>query len=188
MRYLKISGLILGLVVAGCVTNGTMPEIHTVEDEEFATVDLTKEEPPFRRQTSSYSPFDEPNNILNIQTIYFGYNSDQYAEEDKEVLLQHIKYIKNESKKIILIGHSDHRGSRSFNLALGERRANTIKKYMVENGVDESRIEVTSYGEEVPVAVGGGEHTLRLNRRVEFYYEDEEQTDVQVGYTNYTSF
>ena len=64
-------------------------------------------------------------------------------------------------------GHTDERGTREYNLALGERRANTVRDYMVANGVPSYRIETISYGEENPVAYGSGESNWQQNRRVE---------------------
>ena len=67
---------------------------------------------------------------------------------------------------IRLEGHTDERGTREYNLALGERRANAVRDYMVANGVPSYRIESVSYGEEDPAALGSGESSWKQNRRV----------------------
>ena len=74
----------------------------------------------------------------------------------------------NRSSRVRLEGHADERGTREYNLALGERRTNAIRAYLVAQGVSRSQIEVVSYGEEKPVALGSNESAWRKNRRVEF--------------------
>jgi peptidoglycan-associated lipoprotein len=73
----------------------------------------------------------------------------------------------NPSIKITLSGHADERGTREYNLALGQRRAETVSDYFVLNGINKSRISVKSYGEEKPVAYGQDEVSFSKNRRVE---------------------
>jgi peptidoglycan-associated lipoprotein len=72
------------------------------------------------------------------------------------------------SIRVRLEGHADERGTREYNLALGERRANALRAYLVAQGVSRSQIEVISYGEEKPAILGGGESTWAQNRRVRF--------------------
>ncbi|MFT5211675.1 MAG: peptidoglycan-associated lipoprotein [Flavobacterium sp.] len=75
------------------------------------------------------------------------------------------------SIRVRLEGHADERGTREYNLALGERRANALRAYLVAQGVSRSQIEVISYGEEKPAILGGGESTWAQNRRVRFNYK-----------------
>ena len=79
----------------------------------------------------------------------------------------HIAALLGNNLMVRLEGHTDERGTREYNLALGERRANTVRDYMVANGVPSYRIETISYGEENPVAYGTGESNWRQNRRVD---------------------
>ncbi|MDG1203970.1 MAG: peptidoglycan-associated lipoprotein Pal [Pseudomonadales bacterium] len=72
--------------------------------------------------------------------------------------------------RVRLEGHADERGTREYNLALGERRANAVRAYLVAQGVSRSQIEVISYGEEKPQVMGTGESNWARNRRVEFSY------------------
>ena len=71
------------------------------------------------------------------------------------------------TSQIRLEGHTDERGTREYNLALGERRANSVRDYMVANGISGLRIETVSYGEESPIAYGSGESNWAQNRRVQ---------------------
>ena len=76
-------------------------------------------------------------------------------------------YDSSNDRSVRLEGHTDERGTREYNMALGERRANTVRDYMVVNGIASFRIETVSYGEEQPIAYGSGEANWSQNRRVE---------------------
>ena len=80
--------------------------------------------------------------------------------------------LKYENATLRIEGHADERGSRAYNLALGEKRAETIKEMMLINGVSSSSIEVVSYGEENPSVLGTNEETHSLNRRVEIVFSN----------------
>ena len=105
-------------------------------------------------------------------TIYFSYDSDAIADNSKNILREHAEYInKSTNLKILLEGHTDERGSREYNLSLGQRRAESVKNFLLTLGVDASRIEVQTYGEERPILTGHEEIYWQYNRRVELYYQ-----------------
>ena len=98
--------------------------------------------------------------------IFFALNSSELNNDSKEVLLRQAEWIKSHSDANLLIeGHCDIRGTVEYNIGLGERRADMVKRFFVANGVDSSRLEVISYGKERPAAVGEGEEVHRQNRR-----------------------
>ena len=104
-----------------------------------------------------------------LQTVYFQFNSTELAEDSKTALGDNSSWIKRNSGLLVVVeGHCDERGSTEFNLALGERRAVSVKKYMVRMGVDPNKLAVVSFGEEKPLSYGRGETDYRKNRRVEF--------------------
>tara|TARA_B100001175_G_scaffold11645_1_gene9101 strand:- start:247 stop:834 length:588 start_codon:yes stop_codon:yes gene_type:complete len=111
---------------------------------------------------------------LGNNIIYFEY--DKYSienSEDKATVKKYSKYmLKYENATLRIEGHADERGSRAYNLALGEKRAETIKEMMLINGVSSSSIEVVSYGEENPSVLGTNEETHSLNRRVEIVFSN----------------
>lgn len=117
---------------------------------------------------------DSKGYTLGNNIIYFEY--DKYEvnnEQDKEIIKKYSDYLKKYKKASIRIeGHADERGSRAYNLALGEKRAETIKEIMLINGVSAEAIEVVSYGEENPKIEGTDEETHSLNRRVEIVFSD----------------
>ncbi len=117
------------------------------------------------------SPFDDPNNPLSKRTVYFEFNSADVASEDREIILAHAEYLASHpDAKIVLEGHADERGSREYNIALGERRAKAVSKLMLLQGAAQAQIDVISFGEERPIAIEHDESAWRLNRRVEILY------------------
>jgi len=99
--------------------------------------------------------------------FYFEYDSSTLTAEAQRALDAHIAALQGSEKTLRLEGHTDERGTRDYNMALGERRANSVRDYMVVNGVASYRIETVSYGEEQPIAYGSGETNWVQNRRVE---------------------
>ncbi|MEH6584928.1 MAG: peptidoglycan-associated lipoprotein Pal [Halioglobus sp.] len=99
--------------------------------------------------------------------FYFDYDSYNLKPEAVEALDAHISSMQGNESTVRLEGHTDERGTREYNMALGERRANAVRDYMVVNGVPSYRIESVSYGEERPIAYGSGESNWSQNRRVE---------------------
>ena len=99
--------------------------------------------------------------------FYFDFDSYTLKPEAVQALDAHIAYLSGNDQTVRLEGHTDERGTRDYNMALGERRANAVRDYMVVNGIQSYRIETVSYGEERPVAYGSGEANWSQNRRVE---------------------
>lgn len=105
---------------------------------------------------------------LNTTVFYFDFDVSEFMASDRDVLAIHGRNLaSNSSRRIRLEGHADERGTREYNLALGERRANSIRDYLVVNGASLSQIETVSYGEERPANTGQTDAAYRLNRRVE---------------------
>ncbi len=103
--------------------------------------------------------------------FFFDYDSSSVSEEDLSVVKAHAAYLINNPLMIArLEGHADERGSREYNLALGERRAQTMSDLLVAEGVNPAQVEIISYGEENPLEVGSEEAFWAQNRRVEMTY------------------
>lgn len=113
----------------------------------------------------------DPNSPLSVRTIYFEYDSTVISSEGQSALNAHAEYLSlNSDKRMIIEGHTDERGTREYNLSLGERRGRTVADFLSVSGVAGEQIEVRSYGEENPVALDHNESTWQLNRRVELIY------------------
>ncbi len=127
----------------------------------------------FESGASKLGPeFSDPNNPLSHQTIYFMYDSSQVQDEFIPVIQAHAQYlVANPGQRIILEGHTDERGSREYNIALGEQRAKAVLRIMEMQGVSPSQVEIVSYGEEKPAALEQDEAAWQLNRRVEVVYQ-----------------
>jgi peptidoglycan-associated lipoprotein len=107
-------------------------------------------------------------NALRQTVFYFDFDIAEFKAADRETLSFHARDLAaNSSKRIRLEGHADERGTREYNLALGERRANSVLNYLIVNGASRSQIEVVSYGEERPAQQGQSENAYNRNRRVE---------------------
>ena len=121
--------------------------------------------------SSSLSALDDPASPLSVRVIYFEYDSSEVLPAYREVLEAHSNYLtQNPNISMSLEGHADERGSREYNLALGERRSQSTKRLMMLLGPASSQIRTTSYGEERPVADGHDEQSWSQNRRVEIIY------------------
>ncbi len=99
--------------------------------------------------------------------FYFDFDESLLRAETRAALLVQVECLTKFGSSVRLEGHADERGSREYNMALGERRAIAVRDFLVVNGIAETSIETVSYGEERPVAVGGSESSWSQNRRVE---------------------
>ncbi|MEC8121561.1 MAG: peptidoglycan-associated lipoprotein Pal [Pseudomonadota bacterium] len=99
-------------------------------------------------------------------TVYFGYDSSALSDDAQATLMRQAGFLRgNPSLTVTIEGHCDERGTREYNLALGERRATAARDYLLAQGVDPARIRVISYGKERPVASGSTEQSWSKNRR-----------------------
>lgn len=106
-----------------------------------------------------------------VTTIMFDFDSSDIRTDSMDILRIHSAYLLNKvDAHVILQGHGDERGTREYNLALGERRATAVKQFLVAQGVDPNRLHVFSYGEERPSDPGQDEAAWARNRRVEMVY------------------
>ncbi len=106
---------------------------------------------------------------LGLETVFFDYDRWQLREEAQGALRSNARQIneRSETGVVTVMGHCDERGSEEYNLALGERRAEAVKRYLVDLGVDASRIRTVSFGEARPAVSGEGEPVWSRNRRAE---------------------
>ncbi|MEY4642825.1 MAG: peptidoglycan-associated lipoprotein [Pseudomonadota bacterium] len=103
-----------------------------------------------------------------ITTFYFEFDKSDLSAEARDALVVHANDLKaNPSRRVRLEGHADERGTREYNLALGERRSQAVERYLQVQGVAANQLEIISYGEEQPVDAGTSEAAYSKNRRVE---------------------
>jgi peptidoglycan-associated lipoprotein len=117
------------------------------------------------------SPLKDPNNILSKRSVYFEYDSFVVEDKYKAQIEAHARYMTaNRSAKVTLQGNTDERGSREYNIALGQKRADAVKRAMTLMGVQEIAIETVSFGKEKPRREGHDEASWAENRRVDIIY------------------
>lgn len=117
------------------------------------------------------SALDEVGNVLGERTIYFEFDSSEIASDYEEVLKHHGRYLAlNASVNMRIEGHTDERGTREYNVALADRRAQSVKRLLMYQGASSNQILVVSYGEEKPAEFGHDEEAWQLNRRAELVY------------------
>ena len=120
------------------------------------------------------NPLHDPNNILSKRSVYFDFDSNAVKDEYRPLIQAHARYmVDHPDTRIRIEGNCDERGSREYNLALGQRRAEAVKKIMTVLGVPDNRIETISFGEEKPVALGHDEASWAKNRRADIKYAGE---------------
>jgi peptidoglycan-associated lipoprotein len=114
---------------------------------------------------------DDPESPLSQRVFYFEFDSSELSDQALETLKAHGKYLATHPERNVIIeGHTDERGSREYNLALGEGRAESVARVLKLNGAADDQIETVSYGEEKPAAPGHNEEAWAENRRAELIY------------------
>ena len=149
------------LLLGACATKPA-----PVAEEDTATVTVAED------TTGAGTTNVDDGNVGTIQTapalgdrVYFDLNGDNLDSDDQSLLKQHaMKYAADPSVRILVAGNCDERGTREYNLALGERRAATVKDYLVSLGISANRIDTISYGKERPIADGSDEASWAMNR------------------------
>ncbi len=117
------------------------------------------------------SQFSGPAALRENNTIYFNYDSDQIQDQYIGVMQAHAQYLRdNPDSRVIIEGHTDERGTPEYNIALGERRARSVARYMQNLGVDVNQLSIVSYGEEKPIDPGHSESSWSKNRRAVINY------------------
>lgn len=116
-------------------------------------------------------PLENPNSLLATRVIYFDYDQSTVRADYLDVISAHADYLAANPQVVVrLEGHADERGTREYNLGLGENRANAVRSLMMAQGVADNQLVVVSYGEERPSTYEHNEEAWALNRRVELIY------------------
>jgi peptidoglycan-associated lipoprotein len=158
--------LALSLTACGGATS-TQP---TVEDKSVGAGG-TGAEPGVEGKAVEGKAGETAADLLSKRRVHFAFDSSSIDDENRAIVEAHAKYLAaNKNVKVVLEGHADERGTREYNLALGERRAQAVERMVKLLGVSADRIKVVSYGEEKPIASGHDEASWTQNRRVEILY------------------
>lgn len=167
-------------LLSACASKQIMEEPQTItpQQSENKSTEMPAAKTPPTAQTSDLSrksitvnPLKDPGNILSKRNIYFDFDKYEIKPEYRALVEAHAKYlIAYPQIKITLQGNADDRGSREYNLALGQKRAVAVKQMMNVLGVPDRQIETISFGEEKPVALGHDDLSWSENRRADIVY------------------
>ncbi|MDR6396527.1 peptidoglycan-associated lipoprotein Pal [Herbaspirillum seropedicae] len=122
--------------------------------------------------TGSLDPLNDPQGVLAKRSVYFDYDSYTVKPEYRTVIENHAKYlVAHKDRKVIIQGNTDDRGGAEYNLALGQKRAEAVRKALVLLGVSDAQVEAVSFGKEKPKALGQDEASYAENRRADIAYQ-----------------
>lgn len=166
--------VLLASLVAGCASQDTKEQPRAAVEERTVSTAKPADTRPLQTQPLSGNPLKDPNNILSKRSVYYDFDSFVVKDEYQPLVQAHAKYLRDNGKaKMILQGNADERGSREYNLALGQKRAESVRKSMAVLGVAENRVEAVSFGEEKPRGLGHDETSWAENRRADIVYQGE---------------
>jgi peptidoglycan-associated lipoprotein len=169
--YLAIAALAAGCSSTDTKTDAPVSDRSAVSQPAPSASTTSR---PTAQPAVTGNPLRDPNNILSKRSVFFDYDSNAVKDEYKGLVQAHSRYLGDKrDSKIRIEGNCDERGSREYNLALGQRRAESVKKMMTVLGVGDGRIETVSYGEEKPMAPGHDEQSWSQNRRADIKYAGE---------------
>jgi len=166
--------LLLALTVAFAVAacrKDTQEETPAETTPADTTAPVTTDAAPDPRDYSDARNFDNPESLLSKRVVYFDFDSSEVKPEYRSIVAAHASYATaHTSARITLEGHADERGSREYNLGLGERRGNAVNGVMSAGGARGDQLSVVSYGEERPICRVSDDDCWGQNRRVEIVY------------------
>jgi peptidoglycan-associated lipoprotein len=123
-------------------------------------------------ETGTVDPLNDPKGVLANRSVYFDFDSYAVRDDGKPVVENHSAYLtKNKQRKVLIQGNTDERGGTEYNLALGQKRAEAVRKAMGALGVSDSQMEAVSLGKEKPKATGSNEAAWAENRRADIVYQ-----------------
>ena len=163
--------LVIAVAISACKT--TEPEETTTEVTDTAPVveEATTAAAPDPRDYTDSRNFDNSESLLSKRVIYFDFDKSEVKAEYRPIVAAHAAYVAaHGSARVTLEGHADERGTREYNLGLGERRGNAISGLLSAAGAMGSQLDTVSYGEERPVCRVSDENCWSQNRRVEIVY------------------
>jgi len=174
MRTTTTLALILSsvFVLAACGSSVKLDDNVKVEERSGTTPNSADARTVAPITTGSTDPLNDPKGILAKRSVYFDYDSFIVKDEFKPVVEAHAKYLaSNKGRKIIIQGNTDERGGREYNLALGQKRAEAVRKSLNVLGVSDAQMEAVSFGKEKPKANGSDEAAWAENRRADIVYQ-----------------
>jgi peptidoglycan-associated lipoprotein len=170
MKKLVISIVLVNLLAACASEKPKAPEAAAPVPAPVVTAPAP-EAAPAPAAVVEVDPLNDPASILAKRSVYYPFDVSAVQDADKPVVLAHAKYLsEHPDRKVRVEGNCDERGSNEYNLALGQRRADSVKQMLVLGGAKASQIETVSYGEEKPRCTDHNEACWKQNRRSDIKY------------------
>ncbi len=161
------------LVITGCETTPVKEDTAEVPVDEATSEDTAQTRGIEETTGFRGHALDDPDSPLSKLVVYFDFDSAEILNADRQTIEAHAAYMaENPGSAVTLEGHTDERGSREYNLGLGERRSQSVKRVLVLLGAGDNQLQTVSYGEEKPDREGHDESAWRYNRRVEIVYRE----------------
>ncbi|WP_092403153.1 MULTISPECIES: OmpA family protein [Candidatus Ichthyocystis] len=178
----KVGGLFLVFLLAGCATsvydnkadsygsNNMRNRSSDVNSDNYAPIQSIPLDS--KSVSTSESNFDSGGEELSGRNIYFAFDSFTVDPKYQKVVLDAVAHLRdNPEDSVRIIGNTDERGSRGYNLALGQKRAEVVRQAFISMGVESSRVEAVSFGKEKPKAMGHDDASWAVNRRSDLLYK-----------------
>lgn len=166
-NHAGLAVILMASLLAACSSVPVDESSSTIEDTSVQTAELEMQRQAEAEAAAAAAAVEEEP-VNNADTVfYFEFDKAVLSDDSRAALIAHAQFMKQYPSTIRLEGHADERGTREYNMALGERRAIAVKEFLVMQGVSESAIEVVSYGEERAASFGSNAAAWRMNRRVE---------------------
>ena len=164
--------VVTSVFIVGCSTKPVRePQVVVEGHKSVPPLPPPEQQAPVASPVVVVSPLDNPTNLLHERLLYFAFDKSLVTSRFYGLLNAHAAYlIAHQDAKVRLEGHCDERGTREYNIGLGERRASSVKGYLTAIGVPGDQIDTFSYGEEMPADPGRNWEAWRKNRRVEIVY------------------
>ncbi|HTS23742.1 MAG TPA: peptidoglycan-associated lipoprotein Pal [Casimicrobiaceae bacterium] len=180
-RFGLWTGIALAALLAACQQNPPAEKAATVEERSVtpgggtgATTSGTTGANVAGTNTGQGNPLHDPRSILSKRSVFFDFDSYAVKDDYRPLIDAHGKYLQaNRSARMTIQGNCDERGSREYNIALGQRRADAVKRMMLLDGATDAQIETVSFGKEKPRNAGHDEGAWAENRRDDFVYAGE---------------
>ncbi len=173
MNKIVLSTLLVSLLAA-CSSQEVKEQPKAPVESRMPAADTGAQTSGAQTQDVAVNPLKDPNNILSKRSVYYDFDKYDVKDEFKPMVEAHAKYLGgNKGANVAVQGNCDERGSREYNVALGHKRAESVRKIMNVLGVSDKQIETVSFGEEKPRAACHDESCWKENRRSDIVYQGE---------------
>lgn len=158
------------VLLAACSSTPTAPQTAPKGPDSTPTVQHTDNR-RVEQVTATVDPLDDPKGVLANRSVFFDFDSYSVKSDYNQLVTAHANYLEShKARKVIIQGNTDERGGSEYNLALGQKRAEAVRKAMTALGVSDAQMEAVSFGKEKPKATGHDEASWSQNRRADIVY------------------